>query len=201
MTYTAAAYAARVGTFRVIPTRSPRGIGGFIVMTPYYLYSYHNTGDLPPVTEDNPWIYVFGSDITGLLRTQDQLTAGKYYNARSGVAFGQEATSFGIPVWDSNTTILPLSTITGNIKKARKYMEHRIYNANQRYWFTTVGVGPQGYDDVDIATLFKDLGRELPMPTLRNNISFPKDWRPYIEPVTLDEELHDMLFEPSDPGT
>lgn len=160
-----------------------------------YLYSYHSNGDLPPVTDGNPWIYVFGSDTTGLLRTSDQLIAKKYYNARSGVSFGQEQTSFGIPVWDHNTTILPLSTITGHIKKACKYMSHRIYNANQRYWFTSIAVSSLGYDDADIALLFKDLGRELPMLTLRANISFPKDWRPYIEPVTLDEELSEMLFD------
>lgn len=160
-----------------------------------YLYSYHPHGDLPPVTESNPWIYVFGSDTTGLLRTPDQLTARKYYNARSGVSFGQEATSFGIPVWDRNTSVLPLNTIAGHIKKACKYLSHRISYANQRYWFTPVGVGSLAHDDIDIATMFKDLGRELPMLTLRGNISFPKAWRPYIEPVTLEGELKDMLFD------
>lgn len=170
-----------------------------------FIYHYHVNGSEPPILEHNPWILVFGSNLSGIHGAGAAKLAAEYYGARRGVGFGQEARSFAWPTKgeykDNKLPTLPLTKIQHYANLMRTYMEHRITNAHQRYWFTAVGTGLAGYSHAEIAPMVKDLGMLKAQPsglTLSEHISFPIEWREYIEPIAHhNAAIEDQLFIPS----
>lgn len=165
-----------------------------LIHGPRTRYAYHVNGSLPPILElkNNPWVWVFGSNLQGIHGAGAALKARQSYGARLGVGVGQEGFSYAIPTKEQNSETKTLETMSlkrieqyANI--ACRYMAHRIELAHQRYWFTAIGTGLAGYDHSEIAPLFKQF--ENININLFEHLSFPDEWFEYLEPDTYHEHM------------
>lgn len=166
-------------------------------------YHYHANGSLPPILElqNNPWVFVFGSNIQGIHGGGAALKAYKAYGARMGVGVGQEGFSYGIPTKDQNHETKELETmslkrIEQYANMACRYMAHRIENAHQRYWFTAIGTGFAGLAHEQIAPMFRQFEKfNVDGIRVEDHLSFPDEWFEYLEPKAHHEhELQTLLF-------
>lgn len=166
-------------------------------------YHYHANGSLPPILElqNNPWVFVFGSNIQGRHGAGAALKAYQSYGARMGVGVGQEGFSYGIPTKDQNHETKALETMSlERIEKyanvACRYMAHRIENAHQRYWFTAIGTGLAGYEHSQIAPMFRQFEKfNAGSIRVEDHLSFPDEWFEYLEPEAHHEHmLNQALF-------
>jgi hypothetical protein len=161
-----------------------------------YRYHYHTNGTEPPIVDTNPWIFVFGSNMAGIHGAGAALLAVNFYGARNGVSMAQEGRSYAIPTKDERIRTLSLKRISEYAQAAIRYMSHRISNAHQRYWFTAVGTGLAGYQHEDIAPMFETF-RTSVVGDLTEHLSFPEEWREFLEPDAYHEQkLQDLLFKP-----
>lgn len=164
--------------------------------TSKYRYHYHTNGTEPPIVESNPWILVFGSNLAGIHGKGAALLAAQHYGARGGVGVGQEGRSYALPTKDDRIQTMPLKRISEYAKLAVHYMSHRISNAHQRYWFTAVGTGLAGYNHEDIAPMFESFRTSI-VGDLTGYLSFPEEWREFLEPDAYHEQrLQSLLFKP-----
>ena len=128
-------------------------------------YTYHVDGSQAPKDE----IFVFGSNEAGLHGAGAARAALQHYGARYGKGFGPEGRSFAIPTKDEYIKTLPLSEIVPYVKAFILYAKT---HPTKKFFMTRIGCGLAGYEDRDIAPLFRG------SPT---NINFPEDWQTYLE--------------------
>lgn len=103
--------------------------------------------------KDPSYIFVFGSNERGVHGRGAAAHAKQVHKAKSGIGYGLQGSSFGIPTKDSKIKTLPLS-------KIKKYVEDFIKFADEhselKFFITKCGTGLAGYSDEDIAPMFKD---------------------------------------------
>lgn len=154
-------------------------------------YEYHKNGTEPPQelqSDGSPvWVFVFGSNLRGRHGAGAALCAYNHYGARTGVGYGREGRSFGIPTKDENIQTLPLVTpekhqipnIKGFVNLFKAYAKHRGETAGEKFWVTAIGTQLAGYDHQDIAPMFTGSP---------SNCSFPEEWQAYLESANLINE-------------
>lgn len=168
-----------------------------LIHAPRTRYAYHVNGSLPPILElkNNPWVWVFGSNLQGIHGAGAALKARQSYGARLGVGVGQEGFSYAIPTKEQNSETKTLQTmslkrIEQYANMACRYMAHRIELAHQRYWFTAIGTGLAGYDHSEIAPMFRQFENvNIKGINLFEHLSFPDEWFEYLEPDTHHEHM------------
>jgi hypothetical protein len=110
-------------------------------------------------------IFVFGSNLAGRHGKGAALTAYKQHGAVYGQGYGLQGNSFAIPTKDEDLNTLPLN-------KIRKYVESFIkfakLNSDMKFSVTRIGCGLAGYEDHDIAPMFKNAP---------DNCILPAGWR------------------------
>lgn len=110
-------------------------------------------------------IFVFGSNLAGRHGKGAALTARKDYGAQYGVGVGRTGNAYAIPTKDEYLRTLPIPSIrhfvTGFLDYARQ-------NPNESFQVTRIGCGLAGYNDSDIAPLFKGAP---------SNCELPQGWR------------------------
>ena len=130
-------------------------------------YAYHEDGTSP----ENGEVFVFGSNEAGIHGAGAAKAALDKFGAILGQGFGWAGNSFAIPTKDVNIKTLPLETIEKYV-----YVFLTIARNNEScYFMTRIGCGLAGYNDSDIAPMFKDAS---------NNINFPIEWKEYLEDAT-----------------
>ena len=106
-------------------------------------------------------IFVFGSNLNGHHTGGAARMAHKYFGAEWGVGAGRSGKCYAIP------------TMFGSVDKIKPYVDDFVKyvkdHPNNRFLITRVGCGIAGFDDEEIAPLFKAL-KDTP------NVCFPKDW-------------------------
>lgn len=113
----------------------------------------------------NKRIFVFSSNIEGRHTSGIALRAYENHGAIYGEGYGLQGSSFAIPVKDERLKCLPLNKIKSYVDKFLRYAE---LNPDITFQVTQIGCGLSGYDDADIAPMF----RNAPM-----NCILPVGWR------------------------
>lgn len=127
---------------------------------------YHKDGTTP----DDSWIFVFGSNLAGVHGAGAAKVAAKKYGAQRGVGKGRTGMAYAIPTKDRELLVLNREIIQDFVDRFVVYVQ---LNYHLKFWMTRVGCGLAGYEDHEIAPLFKDLAGY--------DISWPEPWRTYIE--------------------
>ena len=115
----------------------------------------------------NKRVFVFSSNVEGRHTTGTALRAYEDHGAVYGEGYGLQGSSFAIPVKDENFKFLPLHKIKSYVDKMLRYAE---LNPDITFQVTQIGCGLGGYDEADIAPMF----RTAPM-----NCILPVGWRNY----------------------
>jgi len=110
-------------------------------------------------------IFVFGSNLAGRHGKGAALTAYRKYGAIYGQGVGMQGNSFAIPTKDENLNTLPVNKIANYVDK---FINYAALNPDLTFQVTRIGCGLAGYDDGDIAPLFK---------SAPNNCILPVGWR------------------------
>lgn len=76
--------------------------------------------------------------------------------------------SYAIPTKDGKLNVFPLARIRSAVAT---FAAHVITHPDERFFITRIGCGLAGYEDKDIAPMFKS------MP---DNCSFAEEWKDYV---------------------
>lgn len=106
-------------------------------------------------------IFVFGSNLAGRHGKGAALHARKNHGAIYGQGFGLQGRSFAIPTKDFSLRSLPLDQIEHFVNLFIKFA-----NENPQYHFnlTRIGCGLAGYQDSQIAPMFKNAPKNVNKP-------------------------------------
>lgn len=132
------------------------------------IYSYHKDGTVPPVDEKD-WVWVFGSNLSGIHGAGAAFLAKKIYEAQQGVGVGLTGHSYAIPTKDYRIRTMTLEEIR---KHVDQFKDFSVSHPEMRFWVTAVGCGLAGYRDADISVMFRGASA---------NCNFPDRWRRYLE--------------------
>lgn len=130
------------------------------------LRAYHVNMSSPAEGE----IFVFGSNLAGRHGKGAALVAVKRFGAHYGKGEGLMGQSYGIPTKSEDLKVLPLSRIKIYVHNFKQFARR---NPDMKFFITRVGCGLAGYNDHQIAFMFKG------SPT---NCSFPESWRTILSP-------------------
>ena len=110
-------------------------------------------------------IFVFGSNLAGRHGKGAAMDAFKEYGAVYGVGVGLMGSSYAIPTKGFKVEVLLLEVISTYVEQFKKFAAE-----NPQYTFkvTRIGCGLAGYNDSQIAPMFKD------SPP---NCTLPEGWR------------------------
>jgi hypothetical protein len=128
-------------------------------------YTYHVDGTKPT----NIAVFVFGSNLAGVHGAGAASEAYRRYGALYGSGVGLRGWSYAIPTKDKNIQTMSLDQIKPYVKM---FLDFATDRPHLKFFITRIGCGLAGYNDSDIAPLFKGA------PT---NCNFPEEWESYIE--------------------
>lgn len=114
-------------------------------------------------------VWVFGSNEAGRHGKGAALAALKQHGAIYGQGRGLQGNSYAIPTKDRNIKTRPLADIYVDVREFIKFAE-----ANPDMWFfvTRIGCGLAGYQDHQIAPMFKGAP---------DNCVYEGDWDEYLQ--------------------
>jgi hypothetical protein len=117
-------------------------------------------------------VFVFGSNLAGIHGAGAAKEAAAKFGALYGCGHGWQPLnqSYAIPTKDRRIHTLALDEIKLYIDEFVRLTQSP-FVMNSGYWVTRVGCGLAGYQDHDIAPLFRGAV----------NCSFPLPWRQYLE--------------------
>jgi hypothetical protein len=115
-------------------------------------------------------IFVFGANEAGRHGAGAALYARQHHGAIYGQGFGLQGASFGIPTKDAQIRTLPLEKIRQYVDKFLAFA--RSNESELRFKMTRIGCGLAGYQDHQIAPMF----RNAPA-----NVVIPEEWLPYVK--------------------
>jgi hypothetical protein len=113
-------------------------------------------------------IFVFGSNTGGRHGKGAAYTALKSHGAIYGQGQGIQGESYALPTCDKNFRPLPLIAIQFNVER---FLGYAMGDSKLKYKVTRIGCGLGGYQDKDIAPMFKHAPQ---------NVFFDEQWRPYL---------------------
>ena len=113
-------------------------------------------------------IFVFGSNLAGRHGKGAALVAKQLHGATYGQGVGLQGNSYAIPTKDFRLNPLPLDTIRLYIGS---FLQFASSHRELSFFVTRVGCGLAGYNDSQIAPMF----RGAP-----DNCVLPKEWKDFI---------------------
>lgn len=126
--------------------------------------TYHQDGSAAPAGH----VFVFGSNLSGRHGAGAARAAVTHYGAVMGVAEGLAGNSYAIPTVARDLAYtLPLADIQLSVERFLRFASAR---PEQQFFVTRIGCGLAGYEDHEVAPMFK-----LAPP----NCSLPLPWRPF----------------------
>ena len=133
-------------------------------------YKFHKDGSQPK----NGEIFVFGSNLSGIHGAGAARAAAALFGAEMGKGVGYTGNCYAIPTksWHIAST-LPVERIKSYVDAFKKAAENvrGMDGEVLQYFITRIGCGLAGYDDKDIAPLFKGCPE---------NCSFPEEWKEFV---------------------
>ena len=134
---------------------------------------FHKDGTRPIFGE----VFVFGSNLAGIHGAGAAKAARLYYGAKLGVGIGPQdisqahidIKSYAIPTKDAKIETLPLDIIKYYVDGFVAYTK---VHKDTQFFITRIGCGLAGYEDKDIAPMFKECG---------DNCSFAELWEKYLK--------------------
>lgn len=134
---------------------------------------FHNDGTMPNKSTD---VFVFGSNLAGIHGAGAAKVANEVYgrpygfDTAIGVYDNHGKISYAVPTKSVTLTVLPLAIIRHYVESLILYIKH---HPESEFFITRIGCGFAGYNDSDIAPMFKAL-------TEYSNVSFAKEWEQYV---------------------
>lgn len=128
-------------------------------------YQYHEDGTQPKLDQ----IFVFGSNKLGRHGGGAAKAALDYYGAVYGDGLGLRGRSYALPTKYTPAESMPLDEIN---EAVHDFIEFASMNLSKKFFVTRVGCVLAGYQDSQIAVMFKHA------PT---NCNFPEQWKQYLE--------------------
>lgn len=114
-------------------------------------------------------IFVFGSNLAGIHGAGAARAAVNFHGARMRVGVGRTGNAYALPTKDMTIRTLPLSKIAGYVQG---FCDYAGANLDCKFFVTRIGCGLAGYNDSEIAPLF----RKAP-----GNCHLPIEWKPYLD--------------------
>ena len=127
-------------------------------------------------------IFVFGSNLAGRHGKGAALEARQKHGAIYGQGIGLQGCSYGIPTKDRGLNTLPLNTIKAYVDD---FLAFAKMNPELQFIVTRVGCGLAGYQDKDIAPMF----RNAP-----SNCVIPEQWLDFYRQVELANEVIEEIL-------
>ncbi|MGI9277846.1 MAG: A1S_2505 family phage non-structural protein [Endozoicomonas sp.] len=106
-------------------------------------------------------IFVFGSNLAGRHGQGAALYARNNCGAEYGVGIGRTGNAFAIPTKDERIRTLPLDSIRVYVNGFIAYAKA---NPDLEFQVTKIGCGLAGYQESDIAPMFKDSPENCHLP-------------------------------------
>jgi hypothetical protein len=128
-------------------------------------YKYHKDGTKPV----NGEIFVFGSNLIGIHGAGAAKEAVQSYGAQWGSPIGLVGQSYAIPTKDRYIATMPIEEIEPFVTR---FLDFAHSAPDKEFFVTRIGCGLAGYEDFQIAPLFK---------RAPENCNFPKEWEPYLK--------------------
>lgn len=128
-------------------------------------YRYHEDLELP--TDDA--ILVFGSNLAGRHGAGCAQVALRRFGAVYGVGVGRTGQCYALPTKDVNLRLLGMKLMRQFV---REFREHTKQHKHETYFVTRIACGLAGYEDADIAPMFRGATRRC---------DFPIEWKEYLE--------------------
>jgi hypothetical protein len=129
-------------------------------------YQFHRDNSIPKETEGYVW--VFGSNLAGRHGMGAAKVAHVGFGMPYGKGEGRAEMAYAIPTKDRRLNVLPLEQIALHVGT---FLSHAYDHGTDKFWVTRVGCGLAGYEDCEMAPLF----RRAPA-----NCNFPQEWREYL---------------------
>jgi hypothetical protein len=146
---------------------------------------YHKDGSHPPSEPGVEWVFVFGSNLSGIHGGGAARAAYEHYGAVWGEGVGYYGHSYAIPTKDENINTLPLGRIRDFVEVAVIDFDNIATDNGHsgtptKFFVTRVGCGLAGYNDADIAPMFAEALKRRALHSHPMTVSFAEEWRPYI---------------------
>jgi hypothetical protein len=129
------------------------------------MYKFHKDHTEP--TNLNA-VFVFGSNLAAKHGGGAALLAEQKYGASPDVPEGLSGSSYAIPTKSKRIETLALSTIKASVDR---FIEYAKANPSKEFFMTRIGCVLAGYENKDIAPMFKDAPA---------NIDFPEEWKEFL---------------------
>ncbi len=126
---------------------------------------YHQDG----TSAGSGWVFVFGSNLAGYHAGGAARAAADQFGAKWGVGEGPTGDAYAIPTMDRELAPRSLDDVSDSIQV---FVMHAKSKRNQRFFVTRIGCGIAGFEDSEIAPLFRDAP---------DNCSFAETWRPWLD--------------------
>jgi hypothetical protein len=114
-------------------------------------------------------IFVFGSNLRGV-HGAGAAAAARAYGAENGKGIGLQGRSYAIPTKNYAIRTMPLPMIAQYVGK---FLTFAAQSPGTTFVLTRIGCGLAGYDDAQIAPLFRDA---------TPNVIIPDKWKPLLWP-------------------
>ena len=135
---------------------------------------YYHAGNITKLLDNQ--IFVFGSNLAGIHGAGAALYAKKHFKAEQYVGVGFTGRCYAILTKNEYIQTLSARHIEQHIDLFIS-MQNLLYDAlspnTNQYLVTRIGCGLAGYDDVDIAPLFRKCNPNI--------TAFDEKWREYLE--------------------
>jgi len=130
-------------------------------------YKYHFNNLLPENSSE--YIFVFGSNLAGIHKTDLGEIAQTYYYAETGISIGLTGNSYAIPIKDRFIRILHINDVK---KYVDQFIEFTNNQPDKKFWISDFCIDKKGYKPNQFAILFRGCN---------NNCNFPLSWKPYLK--------------------
>jgi len=110
---------------------------------------------------NNKKVFVFGSNLAGRHGKGAALTAYRNHGAIYGQGMGLQGNSYAIPTKDEKINTLPLHKIKQYVDV---FIKFAILNPEMKFEVTRIGCGLAGYEDHDVAPMFKNAPENCILP-------------------------------------
>lgn len=133
----------------------------------------HKDGTLP---ENDMWIFVFGSNLSGIHGAGSAKVAHREYDRPYGTPVGHYISpvnlreSFAIPTKDRRIQPMTLDAIRPFVDEFCNFVEKY---PTKLFFLTRIGCGLAGYSDEEVAPMFSRIKS-------RGNVSFPEQWKYWL---------------------
>ena len=106
-------------------------------------------------------VFVFGSNLAGRHGRGSALEAYLHYGAVRGQGVGRQGMSYAIPTKDEQLNVLSIGQINSFV---REFIIYATKHPELRFEIVRIGCGLAGYEDSQIAPMFKDAPHNCQLP-------------------------------------